>query len=59
VTEVDSEDIRVLVETIFSTIDQFMEEHPEVPVDTVATAVSFIHGAMFRLASEIPPSKLH
>jgi hypothetical protein len=59
VTEVDSRALTDLVDTLTTVIDQFAEEHPDTLVDEVAAAVNYVASSMFRLASEIPPSKLH
>jgi hypothetical protein len=48
-----------LVEALAEVIEQYMETHPESTHDEVAATVSYVHGCIFRLASETPPSKLH
>jgi hypothetical protein len=55
----DDEALFDLVETLGTVIQQFIEAHPDTPMDQVAAAVSFVQGSMFRLAIEIPPNKLH
>jgi hypothetical protein len=48
-----------LVDAIAEVIEEYMETHPDVTPDEVAATVSYVHGCMFRLSSETPPSKLH
>jgi hypothetical protein len=48
-----------LVEQLAEVIEQYMETHPETTPDEVAATVSYVHGCIFRLASETPPNKLH
>lgn len=48
-----------LIETLATVIDQYIEDHPDTPMDEIAAAVSYVQGTMFRLASETPPNKLH
>jgi predicted transcriptional regulator len=48
-----------LIELLAEVIEQYMEDHPETKPDEVAATVSYVHGCIFRLASETPPNKLH
>ena len=48
-----------LVEALGKVIEEYMEMHPDVKVDEVAATVSYVHGCIFRLASEVPANKLH
>jgi predicted transcriptional regulator len=48
-----------LIELLAEVIEKYMEDHPETKPDEVAATVSYVHGCIFRLASETPPSKLH
>jgi hypothetical protein len=48
-----------LVVELAEVIETYMEEHPETTHDEVAATVSYVHGCIFRLASETPASKLH
>lgn len=52
-------DLSELVEALAEVIDRYTEEHPGTSADEIEAAVSYVHGAMFRLANETPPSKLH
>jgi hypothetical protein len=52
-------DLTELVEALAEVIDQYMKDNPGFTADEAAAAVSFVHGAIFRVASEIPASKLH
>lgn len=52
-------DASELIEAIADVIDQYMRDNPGFTADEAAAAVSFVHGAIFRVASEIPANKLH
>jgi hypothetical protein len=52
-------DLSDLIEAIAEVIDQYMKDHPDFTADEAAAAVSFVHGAIFRQASDIPANKLH
>jgi hypothetical protein len=52
-------DLTELVTILAEVIDQYMTDNPGFTADEAAAAVSFVHGAIFRIASEIPASKLH
>ena len=52
-------DLTALVEALAEVIDQYMQDNPDFTADEAAEAVSFVHGAIFREASQIPANKLH
>jgi hypothetical protein len=52
-------DCSELVEALAEVIEEYMETHPGTKPDEVAATVSYVHGCIFRLASETPPNKLH
>lgn len=52
-------DLTELIEALAEVIDQYMKDNPDFSADEAAAAVSFVHGAIFRVASEIPANKLH
>lgn len=52
-------DLSDLIEALAAVIDQYMKDNPDFTADEAAAAVSFVHGAVFRVASEIPAKKLH
>lgn len=52
-------DLTELVEALAEVIDQHMKDNPGFTADEAAAALSFVHGAIFRVASEIPANKLH
>jgi hypothetical protein len=52
-------DLSDLIETLAEVIDQYMKDNPDFTADEAAAAVSFVHGAIFRVASEMPANKLH
>ena len=52
-------DLTELIEALAEVIDQYMKDNPGFTADEAAAAVSFVHGAIFRIASELPANKLH
>lgn len=52
-------DLSALVEALAEVIDQYMKDNPDCTADEVVAALSFVHGSIFRLASDVPASKLH
>jgi hypothetical protein len=52
-------DLTELIEALAEVIDQYMKDNPDFSADEAAAAVSFVHGAIFREASQIPANKLH
>lgn len=48
-----------LVDDIAEVIEEYMETHPETQIDEIAATVSYVHGCLFRLARDVPASKLH
>ena len=53
---VDCED---LVDALAELIDKYMEDNPDFTADEAHAALSYVEGSIFRLASDIPASKLH
>lgn len=52
-------DLSELIEALAEVIDQYMKDNPGFTADEAAAAVSFVHGAFFRVASELPANKLN
>jgi len=52
-------DLSGLVGAIADVIDQYMKDNPDTTADEAVAALSFVHGAIFRIANDIPASKLH
>lgn len=52
-------DLSELVEALSEVINQYIEDNPDCTSDEVVAALSFVHGSIFRLASDVPASKLH
>lgn len=52
-------DLSELVEALSEVINQYIEDNPDCTADEVVAALSFVHGSIFRLASDVPASKLH
>lgn len=52
-------DCSELVDALTDVVEEYMATHPDVKPDAVAATLSYVHGCIFRLASETPASKLH
>jgi hypothetical protein len=57
--EDDFDGLIELADTLTTVIDQYIDAHPDIAADKLAAVVSYVHGAIFRVASEVPASKLH
>ena len=54
-----SVDCSDLIDALEEVIEEYRETHPETQIDEIAATVSYVHGCLFRLARDVPASKLH
>lgn len=52
-------DLTELVEKLLDVIEQYLDDNPGFTADEAAAALSYTQGAIFRLASDVPPSGLN